>query len=89
MAYALCDLACTTRDAGDIDGAAAPVDDSVALFRRLGDPLGTAQGLCQLGNLLAFEGDHDSARELHEESLALRKASNDARGIGLSLLAIG
>lgn len=89
VAYALCDLACATRDAGDIDDARRLFDDSVALFRRLGDPLGTAQGLCQLGNLLAFEGDHDSARELHEESLALRKASNDARGIGLSLLAVG
>jgi hypothetical protein len=28
------------------------------------------------------------ARELHDESLAIREAANDARGIGLSLLAI-
>jgi tetratricopeptide (TPR) repeat protein len=44
--------------------------------------------LSQLGNLLSAEGEHDQARELHEESLALREAADDARGIGLSLLAI-
>ena len=49
---------------------------------------GAAQALAQLGNLLVAEGEHELARELHEESLALREAANDARGIGLSLLAI-
>ncbi|MEA2314827.1 MAG: hypothetical protein QOI03_1519, partial [Solirubrobacteraceae bacterium] len=53
-----------------------------------GDDLGAAQALAQLGNMLSAEGDHELARELHEESLAIREAANDARGIGLSLLAI-
>src|SRR5581483_5718516 len=47
-----------------------------------------AQALCQLGNLLAREGERETARELHERSLALREAAEDARGIGLSLLAL-
>lgn len=54
----------------------------------MGDELGAAQALAQLGNLLSAEGEHELARELHEESLAVREAANDARGIGLSLLAI-
>ena len=55
---------------------------------RLGDGLGAAQALSQLGNLLSAGGEPEQARELHEESLALREAADDARGIGLSLLAI-
>ncbi|HSO97595.1 MAG TPA: hypothetical protein VLP43_01480, partial [Solirubrobacteraceae bacterium] len=42
----------------------------------------------QLGNVLSTEGEHEVARELHDESLAIREAANDARGIGLSRLAI-
>ncbi len=38
--------------------------------------------------MLSAEGEHEVARELHDESLAIREAANDARGIGLSLLAI-
>ena len=59
------------------------------LFRGLHDDVGLAQALAMLGNLLALGGDHRLARELHEESLALHEAAADARGIGLSLLAIG
>ena len=44
--------------------------------------------MAQLGNLIVADGEHELARELHEESLALRSASNDARGIGLSLLSM-
>ena len=86
--YALCDLATTARDCGDLVGARRLFEESLALFGALNDDLGTAQGLCQLGNLLVYEGDFEAGRELHEESLALREAGNDARGIGLSLLAL-
>ncbi len=86
--YAICDLAATVRDAGDILEARRLFEDSLTLFRTHGDELGSAQGLEQLGNLLAYEGEHETARELHDESLALREAGNDARGIGLSLVSI-
>ena len=88
VAYALCDLAAAARYAGDLAGSRALLEESLALFRRLGDELGAAQALAQLGNLLSADGEHELARELHEESLAVREAANDARGIGLSLLAI-
>jgi predicted ATPase/DNA-binding SARP family transcriptional activator len=86
--YALCDLATTVRDCGDLAEARRLFDESLALFDALNDDLGRAQGLCQLGNLLVYGGDHDAGRELLDQSLALREAGNDARGIGLSLLAM-
>ena len=88
VAYALCDLAALARDAGEVAASRALAEESLARFRQLGDELGAAQALAQLGNLLSAEGEHELARELHEESLAVREAANDARGIGLSLLAI-
>jgi predicted ATPase/DNA-binding SARP family transcriptional activator/class 3 adenylate cyclase len=88
VAYARCDLAAAERDSGNMAAAQALVEDSLSSFRELGDELGAAQALSQLGNLLSAGGEPEQARELHEESLALREEADDARGIGLSLLAI-
>jgi predicted ATPase/DNA-binding SARP family transcriptional activator len=88
VAYVLCDLAAAERDADNLPAARGLLEESLARFRRLGDDLGAAQALAQLGNLLSAAGEHEAARELHEESLAIREAANDARAIGLSLLAI-
>jgi predicted ATPase/DNA-binding SARP family transcriptional activator len=88
VAYVLCDLAAAERDAGDLAEARGLLEESLARFRRLADDLGAAQALAQLGNLLSAQGEHEVARELHEESLAVREAAGDARAIGLSLLAI-
>jgi predicted ATPase/DNA-binding SARP family transcriptional activator/class 3 adenylate cyclase len=88
VAYALCDLAAAARYADDLAVSRALLEESLSRFRRVGDDLGAAQALAQLGNLLCAEGEHELARDLHEESLAVREAANDARGIGLSLLAI-
>jgi predicted ATPase/DNA-binding SARP family transcriptional activator/class 3 adenylate cyclase len=88
VAYAQCDLATAERDAGNMAVSRALLEDSLSRFRELGDELGSAQALGQLGNLLSASSEPEQARELHEESLALREAANDARGIGLSLLAI-
>jgi predicted ATPase/DNA-binding SARP family transcriptional activator len=86
--YALCDLATSVRDCGDLVEAHRLFEESLTLFEALNDDLGTAQGMCQLGNLFVYEGDRETGRELLEQSLALREAGNDARGIGLSLLAL-
>jgi predicted ATPase/DNA-binding SARP family transcriptional activator len=88
VAYALCDLAAGARDAGDLAVARELLEDSLRRFRQLGDELGAAQAMAQLGNLLSVEGEHELAQELLEESLTVREEATDARGIGLSLLAI-
>ncbi len=74
VAYARCDLAMAERDAGNVTASRALLEESISRFRQLGDELGAAQALGQLGNLLSAAGDPEPARELHEESLALREA---------------
>jgi tetratricopeptide (TPR) repeat protein len=64
------------------------LEESLLRFRRLGDDLGAAQALCELGNLESAQGEHELAAKLHQQSLAVRQATNDARGIGLSLLSM-
>jgi tetratricopeptide (TPR) repeat protein len=88
VAYVLCDLAVVKRNASELAASRALLEESLARFRQLGDELGAAQAIVQLGNLLSAEGDHELAREMHEESLTAREAARDARGIGLSLLAM-
>ena len=88
VAYALADEAAAARDGDDLDDARQLLTESLALFRSVGDELGTAQALGQLGNLCSASGEHATAVELHAESLAIRERSNDARGIGLSRLAM-
>jgi tetratricopeptide (TPR) repeat protein len=44
-------------------------EESLARFRELGNKVGTANSLLQLGRLAAFEGDYDAAHSYLEESL--------------------
>ena len=88
VAYALCDLAVATRDAGRPAESQVLLEEALARFRRLDDDLGAAQALTQLGNLHRARGRHELARDLLAQGLAIREAASDARGIGLSLLSI-
>jgi predicted ATPase len=88
VAYALCDLGAAARNDGDPAEARSRFEDALLRFRSLGDDLGAAQALAQLGNLVVTQGEHELGRELHQESLALRMAADEARGIGLSLLSM-
>ena len=88
VAYALCDLAAAARDADDTAASRRLLEESLLRFGSLGDDLGSAQALGQLGNLLWAAGEHERAGETLKKCLAIREAANDARGVGLSLLAI-
>jgi tetratricopeptide (TPR) repeat protein len=76
------------RDADDMTASRRCFEEALTLFRGLGDQLGAAQALCQLGNLLSRAGEHEPARDLLDESLSIRRAGDEARGVGLSLLSI-
>jgi hypothetical protein len=65
------------------------LQESLSTFRRRGDEVGAARSLGLLGNLASVAGEHDRARTLHAQSLAIRQSANDAREVGLSLLAMG
>ena len=52
---------------GDLARAARRFEESLALYRRLGDDAGTASVLAELGQVARSQGNHDRARALSEE----------------------
>jgi predicted ATPase/class 3 adenylate cyclase len=74
---------------GDYVSARPLFDESLALFRELGDKWGIALSLNNLGNVFHEEGDHSSARSMYEECLAIRRELGDKLGIAVSLTNLG
>jgi tetratricopeptide (TPR) repeat protein len=60
-------------------------EQSLALYRALGDRWGMANALEDLGNVTRQLGTYGEAKQLGEESLAIRQALGDRRGIADSL----
>lgn len=64
-------------------------EDSLALYREMGDEAGTARGLETLGSAHLLDGDVDGAEPLLAESLDRRRRSGDRAGMALTLLPVG
>jgi non-specific serine/threonine protein kinase len=77
------------RQQGDYEQAKALHEQSLLLFRVLGDTLDAARQLNALGELARFQGDYDRAVELHQESLSLRQGIGDREVIAVSLRQLG
>jgi len=73
---------------GDYRQAKLFCEESLALFRALGDKKGMAASLNGLGLIARARNDYAEAQALHEESLAILRALGDTWGIAetLSLL---
>ncbi len=73
------------------DSAAARslYEESLALFRELGDKWAQTMPLGSLGNMALCQGDHVAGRALFEESLAIQREFGDKLGVGWSLWALG
>ena len=69
--HALCLLATLARYQGDFHDAAAACEESLSIFRELGDPAGIAGSLYRLGYIAWRQGNADAARTSYEESLAI------------------
>jgi predicted ATPase/transcriptional regulator with XRE-family HTH domain len=82
-------LACVARDRGDLAAARPLFAEVLALRRALGDQVGTAHVLNNLGWLELYAGDLAAARPLVEESLAIRRALRSPREAGVSLTLLG
>jgi hypothetical protein len=54
---------------------------SLALFREMGNGLGTARSLCTLGSLARASNAYSEARSLLEEVLATYKELGDKKGV--------
>jgi predicted ATPase/class 3 adenylate cyclase len=74
---------------GDFSAGVVRLEQSLALYRALGDVQAIALGLVLLGAAVERQGDYTRAMLLQEESLALHRALGDRRGIPYSLHNLG
>jgi predicted ATPase/class 3 adenylate cyclase len=82
-------LASLGQDRGDLAAAREQAEASLALWRELQGPTGTAEALNLLGLLSRDEGDADAAQRCFEEALGLLAGPDAARrGMVLNNLAL-
>ena len=74
---------------GDFTAARALFEESLALWRELGDQQGIATSLNDLGWVVLCQGDYAMARSLSQEGLALWRELGDQQGIATSLHNLG
>ncbi len=74
---------------GDFERQDVILQESLALYRELGDKLGVAQSLNNLGSIAYSRGDWERAAALYMESLSLRRELGDKWGIANSLNNLG
>lgn len=74
---------------GDYMQAKALHEQSLTLFRELGNKLGIARELNDLGEIARYLGNYQEAVALHTESLALRYEIDDKEGLAVSLGQLG
>ncbi|MDG6106826.1 tetratricopeptide repeat protein [Dactylosporangium aurantiacum] len=88
-AHVLCGAGWIAVDRSDHVRAKAYFDESLALFRELGDPRGVAEALHGVGTMLQASGGSAEALALFEESLVLYRDLDDTEGIAWTLDHLG
>ncbi len=73
----------------DYASARGLLDESLAIGRKLDDPLGVARRLRSLALVAMAQGDLDEAGRLCEESVSLFRSHGDRYGLGLALAFLG
>ncbi len=73
----------------DTERALALLEDSIARFRALGNPVATADALNNLANVLLEVGETARAAEAGEEALAVQRDAENAVGIAFVLNTLG
>jgi predicted ATPase len=84
-AKALCGSGMLANSQSDYTSAAAAFEESLSLYRELGDRRGVAAALNGLGNVAEFRGDHATADRYYEQSLAIYQELDDQGAIAVSL----
>jgi predicted ATPase/class 3 adenylate cyclase len=74
---------------GDYVQARAWFEESLDIYRELGNIHGIGWGLVSLGMVTRYEGDHVAARSLLEESLELVKQAGDTEAMAAALGNLG
>jgi len=78
-------MAVLARDRGDVAAAHALFEESLALWRELGEQKAVARALSNLANVVALQGHHDRVRSLHAECLSIFRELGDQTGVAWSL----
>jgi predicted ATPase/class 3 adenylate cyclase len=80
-----------TRKSGDrrIEEARQLLDESLAIFRELGDERGIAKALWGLGDVLYEEGNVEAAERPMREALAMHRQQGDRFGVTWDLFLLG
>ena len=73
------------QDRGDIAAAHALFEESLEVWRELGDSRDVARALSNLANVATLQGDHARASSLYEECLAIFQGLGDRTGVAWSL----
>jgi predicted ATPase/DNA-binding SARP family transcriptional activator len=89
LGYVLANQAGLVSARGELERAAALLDESAAGFEDAGDDRGTAAVLVRRGYLELARGALGPARSALEEAFELRRAQGDRRGVGLVLVGLG
>ncbi|MDQ3875521.1 MAG: tetratricopeptide repeat protein, partial [Actinomycetota bacterium] len=71
---------------GDVESARRFLEESLALYRELGDESRIAAAVGDLGLVTVIQGDTAEGMRLHEEALALARALGDRPGIAGQLV---
>ena len=74
---------------GDYESSVAHYQESLSLFRELGDFSGTGHVLQTLGMIAMYRGDYERAETLLAESLTWCQRAGDKRRMAVSLNALG
>jgi predicted ATPase/DNA-binding CsgD family transcriptional regulator len=77
------------RNQSDYEQARALLEESLALWRELGDKAGASKVLIDMGTVAGDQGDHSQATAFFEKSLRLKKELGDTWGIALVLGNLG
>ena len=77
------------RSRGEHERAKELFEESVRLYREIGDRWGVAWSLGSLANVAGDRGDHEQAKRLYEEGLALSRRLGDASPLGVYLVSLG
>jgi non-specific serine/threonine protein kinase len=79
----------TALGQGDYTDSLAHFEESLALHRELGDRVGSADCLVQIGWLLITRGELERATSVSQEGLALAEGLGEARTASLALATLG
>ncbi len=88
-AAALLALGALTWRQGDLEASRAPIEESLATYRALGDLAGAAAALRLYGVHAHNSGCYDVAQGRFEEALSLMRRLGDREGVANTLLGLG